>query len=107
MSMKHALVGLLAAIPLQLAFSSANAAGTLYIGTDAKTFDGILPDGFVAASVDGASVTSQTTISTSYHLNGLAVTGTGNLYAGAPESPVIHEISPTGAILSSITTSLG
>ena len=83
---------------------SAASAGTLFIGTDERTFDGVLPDQLGVATVSGANFVSQTTYSTSFHINGLTdVSGQNFLYAGDPYSGVINKVSYTGALLGTIS----
>ena len=45
-------------------------AGTLFIGTDENTFDGILPDKLGVATVNGSTLVSQTNYATTFHING-------------------------------------
>jgi hypothetical protein len=84
------------------ALSGAASAGVLFIGTDANTFDGILPDQLGVATVNGANFVGQTTYATSFHINGLTdVSGHNYLYAGDPFSGNINMVSYTGALLGS------
>jgi len=92
----------LALIAMPLVASAA--AGTLFIGTDGNSFDGILPDRLGVDTVNGGTVTGQTIYPTSFHLNGLTdVSGQNYLYAGDPFSGVINKVSYTGVLLGSIS----
>src|SRR6185312_7851855 len=98
------LVQLAAALLLAGASQAALANSTLFIGTDADTFDGILPDQLGVAQVNGANFVSQNIYPTSVHINGLTdVSGHSFLYAGDPFGGVINKISYTGALLGSIS----
>ena len=102
MNLKYAAAGAALAL-LVTPFAGAATAGTLFIGTDAKTFDSILPDTMAVATTSGATITGQTNYSTSMHLNGLTdVSGHNYLYAGDPFGGVINKVSYTGALLGSI-----
>ena len=96
-------VSAFAHIALALTFIAGPAsAGTLFIGTDANTFDGVLPDQLGVATVNGASFVSQTSYATSFHINGLTdVSGQNYLYAGDPFSNAINTVSYTGALITS------
>ena len=78
------------------------AAGTLFVGTDQATFDGVLPDQLGVATVNGANFVSQNTYATDFHINGMTdVSGQNFLYAGDPFSGNINTVSYTGVLLGS------
>ncbi len=77
-------------------------AGTLFIGSDQNSFDGVLPDQFGVATVNGANFVSETNNATTFNINGMTdVSGQNYLYAGDPFSNAINTVSYTGALLSS------
>jgi hypothetical protein len=79
------------------------AGGTLFIGTDENTFNGVLPDQLGVATVNGANVVGTTVYSTSFHINGMTdVSGQNFLLAGDPRSGLINKVSYTGALLGTI-----
>ncbi len=95
-----------AALALLLAPIAGSAiAGTLFIGSDTRSFAGrTLPDVLGVAAVTGANVVSQTNYATTVNLNGLTdVSGQNYLYAGNPFDGVINKISYTGVLLGSIS----
>ena len=77
-------------------------AGTLFIGTDENTFNGVLPDQLGVATTNGANLVGETNYTTSFHINGMTdVSGQNFLYAGDPFSNAINTVSYTGALLAS------
>src|ERR1035438_10452177 len=77
-------------------------AGTLFIGTDENTFNGVLPDQLGVATTNGASLVSETNYATTFHINGITdASGQNFLYAGDPRSNLINTVSYTGALLAS------
>ncbi|MGB7976036.1 MAG: PEP-CTERM sorting domain-containing protein [Roseiarcus sp.] len=96
------LLGATIALVLAAAAGPAIADGTLFIGTDENTFNGVLPDQLGVATVSGASLVSETNHATTFHINGMTdVSGQNFLYAGDPFSDLINKVSYTGALISS------
>jgi hypothetical protein len=77
-------------------------AGTLFIGTDENTFNGVLPDQLGVATVNGANFVTETNYATTFHINGMTdVSGQNFLYAGDPYSNAINTVSYTGTLIAS------
>ena len=77
-------------------------AGTLFIGTDENSFNGVTPDQLGVATVNGANLVSVTNNPTAFDINGLTdVSGQNFLYAGDPFSNAINTVSYTGALIAS------
>ncbi|HZZ30512.1 MAG TPA: PEPxxWA-CTERM sorting domain-containing protein [Phenylobacterium sp.] len=85
------------------ALAASASAGTLFIGSDERSFDGVLPDQLGVAQITGANLVSQTNYATSFHINGLTdVSGQNYLYAGDPSGGEINKVSYTGQLLGTI-----
>jgi hypothetical protein len=85
------------------ALSASAHAGTLFIGSDERSFDAVLPDQLGVAQLSGANLVSQTNYATSFHINGLTdVSGQNFLYAGDPFGGEINKVSYTGQLLGTI-----
>ena len=96
------LLGATIALVLAAAAGPAFAAGTLFIGTDEDTFNGVLPDQLGVATLNGASLVGVTVHPTTFHINGMTdVSGENFLYAGDPFSDLINKVSYTGTLISS------
>jgi hypothetical protein len=80
-------------------------AGTLFVGSDSRTFDGVLPDVLGVVTTNGANFVSQVNHDTTFHINGMTdVSGQNFLYAGDPFGGVINKVSYTGALLGSVAS---
>jgi hypothetical protein len=82
----------------------------LYIGSDVEEFQGTFPpDRLGIQEVNGAALVGGTAIVNtddgaggSFKLNGLAPTGTGNLYSGDPTSSAHNEVTNNGVRVSTL-----